>query len=159
MLCSSVILKQNEINVKRRCVLVDLSPSDLAVGCPVSRTFRWIAQEMKVRESKHQAGERQTKHWKMAARLSDKVSSADVNVLFTLIVFPQEKKNKGIPWYFVFFCLLLRLIRKIWANYPAEAAEEGGTRQLLLETVNGLWDQTPRLHFWSCLEGLVWMKP
>lgn len=144
MLCSSVILKQNEINVKRRCVLVDLSPSDLAVGCPVSRTFRWIAQEMKVRESKHQAGERQTKHWKMAARLSDKVSSADVNVLFTLIVFPQEKKNKGIPWYFVFFCLLLRLIRKIWANYPAEAAEEGGTRQLLLETVNSLWDQTPR---------------
>lgn len=66
---------------------------------------------------------------------------------------PQEK-NKGIPWYFVFLCLLLRLIRKIWANYPAEAAEEGGTRQLLLETMNDLWDQTPRGH-----RVLSWTSP
>lgn len=111
---------------------------EMCLGWPESKwSCGWLPcfSTVLVNSSGNEARERQTKYWKMAARLSDKVSSADVNSLFTLIVFPK-KKNKGSPWYFVFLCLLLKLIRKIWANYPEEAAEEEGTRQLLSENVN-----------------------
>lgn len=79
---------------------------------------------MKVRESKHQAGERQTKHWKMAARLSDKVSSTDVNVLFTLIVFPQEKKQRD-PLIFCFLLSSFKANEKNMSKLPSGSCRGG----------------------------------
>lgn len=77
------------------------------------------------RESKHQARERQTKYWKMAARLSDKVSSADVNSLFTLIVFPKEKKKQREPLIFCFPLSSFKANQKNMSKLPRGSCRGG----------------------------------